>query len=107
MLRTKLDDYELTLERGQGVVSLHLEPLQINTGTYFAEAWFLNESDSMSIIPRGGRSDWFSVKGSALSYADDSGVFEPNTRWDHHPGLLASSDGNGLERQPSDLVQLR
>jgi lipopolysaccharide transport system ATP-binding protein len=65
MMRTKLDDFDLFVDRGQGVVSLYLEPLQLITGTYFAEAWFLNESDSMGIVSRGGRSDWFSVKGTA------------------------------------------
>jgi lipopolysaccharide transport system ATP-binding protein len=107
MMRTKLDDYDLSLERGQGVISLHLEPLQLVTGTYFAEAWFLNESDSMAIISKGGRSDWFSVKGSALSYADDSGVFEPHTRWGHHPGILPGSNGRGSERQPSAVSELQ
>jgi lipopolysaccharide transport system ATP-binding protein len=83
MMRTKLDDFDLFLDRGRGVVSLELAPLQLITGSYFAEAWFLNESDSMGIVSRAGRSDWFSVKGSALSYTDDSGVFEPHTRWGH------------------------
>lgn len=83
MMRTKLDHFEFSLERGSGVISLYLEPLQLITGTYFAEAWFLNEDDSMGITPRAGRSDWFTVKGSALSYAGDSGVFEPNSRWNH------------------------
>jgi lipopolysaccharide transport system ATP-binding protein len=84
MMRTKLDDFDLSLERGRGVISLYLESLQLVTGSYFVEAWFLNESDSMGIVSRAGRSDWFSVKGSALSYSDNSGVFEPNTRWSHH-----------------------
>jgi lipopolysaccharide transport system ATP-binding protein len=83
MMRTRLDNFDLYLDRGRGVVSLYLEPLQLITGAYFVEAWFLNESDSMGIVSRAGRSDWFSVKGSALSYTDDSGVFEPNTRWSH------------------------
>jgi hypothetical protein len=90
MMRTKLDNFELFLERGRGVISLYLEPLQLITGNYFAEAWFLNESDSMGIVSRAGRSDWFSVKGSVLSYADDSGVFEPNTRWSHQSEVHAS-----------------
>ena len=83
MMRTKLDDFDLVVKKGQGVISLFLEPLQLITGNYFAEAWFLNESDSMTIISRSGRSDWFTVKGTSLSYADDSGIFEPNTRWSH------------------------
>ncbi|MBE7551503.1 MAG: ABC transporter ATP-binding protein [Anaerolineales bacterium] len=106
MMRTKLDDYEVYLEQGQGIISLHLEPLQLTTGTYFAEAWFLNESDSMAIIPKGGRSAWFSVKGSALSYADDSGIFEPNTRWSHHFDLLTSSNGSGFKKHTSNSAQV-
>jgi lipopolysaccharide transport system ATP-binding protein len=97
MMRTKLDDFDLFVERGQGVVSLHLEPLQLITGTYFAEAWFLNDSDSMGIVSKGGRSDWFSVKGLALSYADNSGVFEPHTRWSHQSGSLVSEGGDATE----------
>lgn len=106
MMRTKLDDYELNLERGQGVISLYLEPLQLTTGTYFAEAWFLNDSDSMAIIPKGGRSGWFSVKGTALSYADDSGIFEPNTRWDHQFETLGSPNGRGPKKQPAHVAPL-
>jgi hypothetical protein len=83
MMRTKLDNFDFILERGQGVISLCLEPLQLITGSYFAEAWFLNESDSMAIVSKACRSDWFSVKGSVLSYTDDSGVFEPNSHWSH------------------------
>jgi lipopolysaccharide transport system ATP-binding protein len=103
MMRTKLDDYNLSLESGQGVVSLVLEPLQLVTGTYFAEAWFLNESDSMAIVQKGGRSDWFTTRGSALSYADDSGVFEPNTRWAHHPDMENIPNRSNLTLQYSDL----
>ncbi|HRQ40439.1 MAG TPA: ABC transporter ATP-binding protein [Chloroflexota bacterium] len=99
MMRTKLDNFDLTIERGQGVVSLNLEPLQLITGTYYAEAWFLNESDSIGIVTRAGRSDWFSVKGSVLSYTDDSGVFEPNTHWSHQPHLASSDNGNFAEPQ--------
>jgi hypothetical protein len=103
MMRTKLDDYKMSLESGQGVVSLVLEPLQLVTGTYFAEAWFLNESDSMAIIQKGGRSDWFTTRGSALSYADDSGVFEPNTRWFHNPDFDDKSHRSSSTLLYSDL----
>ena len=99
MLRTRLDDFKLVVERGQGVVTLNLEPLQLISGTYFAEAWFLNDSDSMGITPRAGRSDWFSVKGSVLSYADDSGVFEPHTHWSHQPNLSSTLNGEGMGPQ--------
>jgi homopolymeric O-antigen transport system ATP-binding protein len=83
MIRTKLAGFELRLQRGTGIISVDLHPLQLISGRYFAEAWFLNESDSMAINPMAGRSDWFSVKGSTLSYEDSSGVFEPITEWTH------------------------
>ena len=85
MMRTKLDNFDLFIEQGHGMVSLQLEPLQLVGGTYFAEAWFLDESDSMALTSKAGRSDWFTVKGAALSYEETSGVFEPSTCWQHYP----------------------
>jgi lipopolysaccharide transport system ATP-binding protein len=83
MLRTRLDGFELQVQRGAGLITVNLEPLQLITGAYFAEAWFLNEADSMGLTPRAGRSDWFSVKGVARSYEETSGVYEPIARWHH------------------------
>jgi lipopolysaccharide transport system ATP-binding protein len=105
MMRTKLDDFELSLEAGDGIVSLFLEPLQLVTGRYYAEAWFLDEKDSMAIIPKGGRSDWFTAKGSALSYTDDSGVFEANTRWEHKVGNSGGFISKAFQLNSSDLPQ--
>ncbi len=82
MLRTKLDGFDVFVERGQGTVTVALEPLQLVSGAYFAEAWFLNESDSMGITTRPGRSEWFQVQGTGLSYTETSGIFEPRTRWE-------------------------
>ena len=104
MMRTKLDKFELSLERGNGIISLYLEPLQLMTGTYFAEAWFLNEDDSMGITTRAGRSGWFTVKGSALSYTDNSGVFMPNTHWKHQQISLSSANGDVKPVTPSSHV---
>jgi ABC-type polysaccharide/polyol phosphate transport system ATPase subunit len=83
MLRTKLDDFQLDIRRGRGIVTVTLQPLQLVSGTYFVEAWFLNESDSMGVTTKPGRSNWFSVKGAALSYNEKSGIFEPHTHWEH------------------------
>jgi lipopolysaccharide transport system ATP-binding protein len=83
MMRTRLDDFNLQIEQGQGIVSLSVDPLQLVSGTYYVEAWILNASDSMTIIPNPGRSAWFSVKGTALSYEESSGIFEPNSNWSH------------------------
>lgn len=82
MMRTKLDGFDLFIERGHGVVTIQVTPLQLVGGTYYVEVWFLNESDSMNISSKAGRSDWFTVRGKALSY-NESSVFEPQTLWEH------------------------
>ncbi len=92
MMRTKLDEFDLFIERGQGVITILLTPIQLIGGAYYAEAWLLHENNSMSITSKPGRSDWFNVKGAALSYNEKS-VFEPNTHWEHHRnGKFAESD---------------
>ena len=102
MLRTKLDDYHLEVERGSGTVSVDLEPLQLITGTYFIEAWFLNEEDSIGLTPMGGRSDWFTVKGNARSYEESSGIYEPIARWSHqHSDLTAASESRAKTTPPA------
>lgn len=84
MMRTKLDGFDFSVERGKGVITVQLTPLQLVGGSYYAEAAFLNESDSMTITSKPGRSDWFTVQGKALSYSESS-IFEPNTHWKHYP----------------------
>ncbi len=87
MVRSKLDDYDLQIDQGAGTILLTLEPIQLVGGTYFAEAWILNESDSMTLTTKAGRSDWFTVNGAALSYEESGGVFEANGHWGHHLAL--------------------
>jgi lipopolysaccharide transport system ATP-binding protein len=96
MMRTKLDGFELYLKRGQGVITVHLDPLQLIGGTYFAEAYFLDESDSLALTAAGGRSDWFSVKGAARSYEETSGVYEPIVRWHHQCNGFQSTNSDGV-----------
>lgn len=99
MLRTKPDGFNLDVKKGTGVVSVDLKPIQLISGTYFVEAWFLDEADSMGITPMGGRSNWFSVKGVARSYEDSSGVYEPIAEWFHQQNEWVSSeavDGDNL-----------
>jgi len=100
-MRTKLDGYAISLDAGEGIVSLCMEPLQLVTVTYFAEAWFLNETDSMAIVSKAGRSDWFSIKGQGLSYDSNNGIFEPHVRWGHHAGILNSHKSRSQEELPS------
>jgi len=101
MLRTKLDKFNLVVERGVGTVLVDLEPLQLITGTYFIEAWFLDEADSIGLTPMGGRSDWFTVKGSARSYEESSGVYEPIGRWSHqHSDMIAANESQSKTTPP-------
>jgi len=81
MVRTSQNNVQFQLDKGTGIVSVTLDPVQLITGTYYLEGYFLNETDSLGII--GKRSDWFYVKGSGLSYEERRGVFEPNASWEH------------------------
>lgn len=104
MMRTKLDHFNLAVERGVGTVTVDLEPLQLITGTYFIEAWFLDEADSFGLTPMGGRSDWFAVKGMARSYEESSGVYEPIGRWSHrHSDSVEAYEGQP-EGKPSSIA---
>ena len=100
MMRTKLDQFNLNIDRGVGTVKVDLDPLQLITGTYFIEAWFLNEADSFGLTPMGGRSDWFAVKGMARSYEESSGVYEPIGRWSHRQSEYTAAYDN----QTSDEI---
>lgn len=84
MKRSFLDDFALDIKRGEGTITLNLDTLQLVSGTYFAEAWFLDKADSMIIATKGGRSDWFTIKGKAMTYDNNAGVFEPIGKWNHH-----------------------
>ena len=83
MVRTKLYDFQLSVDVGDGLITLIIDPLQLIGGSYFVEAWLLEESDLIAITPVPARSEWFSAKGSGISYDKDRGVFEPNARWSH------------------------
>jgi ABC-type polysaccharide/polyol phosphate transport system ATPase subunit len=86
MSRTSLDGVHLDVRRGPGVVSLRFESLQLVTGSYFAEAYFLDDSDSLGLTGGARQSAWFSVSGAGLNYEDDHGVFEPIVDWSHESG---------------------
>ncbi|MEZ4867706.1 MAG: ABC transporter ATP-binding protein [Caldilineaceae bacterium] len=81
MMRTAIDDEPLLLCKGHGVFAVILEPLQLIGGAYFVNAYLSTENDLVLLAT--GRSDWFYVAGSPLSYEEQSGVFEPHRRWIH------------------------
>jgi lipopolysaccharide transport system ATP-binding protein len=85
MLRTSLDNYPISLEPGEGYISVTLDPLQLYGGTYYVQAIFRDASDSYGIAS--GWSDWFYVSGSVLSHQEMNGVFEPRRKWRHYKEL--------------------
>lgn len=87
MMRTKLDGFDLFIEAGRGVITLQLSPLQLIGGSYYAEVAFLDETDSLLITSEVGRSDWFTVRGKAISHSESS-IFEPNTTWSQESSRL-------------------
>jgi lipopolysaccharide transport system ATP-binding protein len=88
MMRTSVDDVELFVRSGEGLVSLDLKPLQLNSATYYVEAFFLDEIDAVNITS--ATSEWFEVSGPLMSYEERSGIFSPNVSWTHQPSLLTN-----------------
>jgi lipopolysaccharide transport system ATP-binding protein len=88
MMRTSLDGFPLSLERGSGIISITLEPLQLYGGSYYVQTIIRDDSDSFTLASQ--ISDWFYVNGSVLSHQEMNGVYEPMRRWSHQP-LLESS----------------
>lgn len=80
-MRTSLDGFDFSVDPGQGIISVSLEPVQLYGGSYYVQAVFRDAADAHSFAS--GSSDWFYVKGSALSHQEMNGVFEPNRSWDH------------------------
>jgi lipopolysaccharide transport system ATP-binding protein len=83
VVRSRLERVDLVVQRGEGVVTLAFDRLQLATGAYHADAYFLNETDSLVITPGGRTSAWFGVAG--VAHEQNDAVFEPQTRWSHEP----------------------
>ena len=81
VLRTQLDEFPITLNKGEGMISVQLEPLQLYGGMYYAIAWMMNADDSDGLAR--GTSDWFEVKNRVVGLEAQASVFEPQRRWKH------------------------
>jgi lipopolysaccharide transport system ATP-binding protein len=81
MIRSKVDKFTVELKPGSGMVLVEIDPLQLLTGTYFAEVVLTDESDSIRLGVNPARSDWFTVKGRISNPGLGAGVFEPFARW--------------------------
>ncbi len=81
MLRTKTIGIDIDVIQGPGRIVIELERLQLIGGSYWVEAYFLDEADCISLTPQGGQSPSFSVRGRDVSTTDDAGIFEPVATW--------------------------
>jgi hypothetical protein len=81
-IRSHLDHFPIMIEKGRGVYSLKIDPLQLFGGMYYATTWIMNADDSDGMAY--GASDWFDVKNRTLGRTAHSAVFEPKREWSHH-----------------------
>ncbi|MCK4785367.1 MAG: ABC transporter ATP-binding protein, partial [Desulfobacteraceae bacterium] len=88
MMRTKADGFSLSINRGSGVLSLVLNPLQLYGGSYYIQVMLRDSSDAIKFTS--ASSKWFYVAGSVLSHQTMNGVYEPNRKWDFEPNIEMS-----------------
>jgi hypothetical protein len=79
LLRTHLDDFPVTLEKGDGIISVKLESNQLFGGMYYAIAWMMNADDSDGTA--NGASEWFEIKNRTAGREAQESVFEPRRQW--------------------------
>jgi lipopolysaccharide transport system ATP-binding protein len=79
MMRSRKDNFPISLNVGDGSISVLIHPLQLYGGTYFVQAMFRDSTDSFDVAS--AWSDWFYVSGSVLSHQEMNGVFEPIRKW--------------------------
>lgn len=87
-IRSYIDQFPMTIEKGFGEYSAKLNPLQLFGGTYYAVTWVMNADDSDGIAY--GASEWFEVKNRTSGRDAYDAVFEPNRTW-HQNTLVAAN----------------
>jgi ABC-type glutathione transport system ATPase component len=81
VMYSSVDEFQLSLVRGEGVVSITIDPLQLYPGKYGVAVTLKNAAESLAydfVL-----SDWFQVVGNSKDVVDRDAVFEPNRKWDH------------------------
>lgn len=83
IVRTAVDGHPVQIEKGGGIISVTLAPLQLFGGTYYATAWLMDAGDSLGLSR--ATSDWFSVVNITPGRDAHEGVYEPHRKWRHLP----------------------
>ncbi len=94
LMRTHLDQFQLNLNRGQGIISVKIDPLQLFGGLYYATAWMMDDQDANGLAY--GASDWFEVKNRTAGRETHATVFEPFRQWSHSVSTSNSMDNDHL-----------
>ena len=79
LFRTSLDEFPVTLEKGEGVISVRLDSNQLFGGMYYAVAWMMNAEDTNGSA--NGATDWFEIKNRTTGREAYDSVFEPKRMW--------------------------
>lgn len=78
-MRTHLDKFPVTIEKGHGMISAKLDASQLFGGMYYAITWMMNADDSDGFVY--GASDWFEIKNRTPGRDSHIAVFEPKRQW--------------------------
>ena len=97
IVRTFLDGFPMSFERGYGIVTLTIDPLQLYGALYFATVWVMDADDKDGLA--NASSDWFQVNNRVPGRPDLDAVFEPERTW-HHANVA-----NGENPYAHDLDQ--
>lgn len=79
LFRTSFDEFPVTIQKGEGTISVKLESNQLFGGMYYAIAWMMNAEDSDGTA--NGATDWFEIKNRAIGREAHDSVFEPKRTW--------------------------
>lgn len=82
VMRTSLDKFHVSLKRGQGILSVTIDPIQLYAGRFYVIAWIMDSEDIDGIVR--GSSDWFQVSNPVPGRKALDAVFEPHRTWHHH-----------------------
>ncbi|MFT3893195.1 MAG: ABC transporter ATP-binding protein [Anaerolineales bacterium] len=94
-IRTHLDHYPMTIEKGHGEYSVKLDPLQLYGGMYYAITWVMNADDSDGIAY--GASEWFEVKNHIPGRPAHIAIYEPNRTWSQNKTPMAELTSAALK----------
>ncbi len=79
LFRTSLDEFPVTINKGEGTISVKLDSNQLFGGMYYAIAWMMNAEDSDGTA--NGATDWFEIKNRTTGREAHDSVFEPKRTW--------------------------